>query len=260
MEHAHKPLWFWEGWDTSNGSDSSASGWSTPKIWNKVVPIDLSPETPSVKSELGENPEPKPPFVNGEPELEAKEFSLLDALPPTEPLMENKGFNDPDEGPVEEAVVQNGTAAECTTDKGPAEKITSDVEPVKETKRRHRQRAPRTEPCHRDGSRDQIRPVRKPSRAKSQPPAVTTDKENRRPSARLDWSERQASSARRSTHESRTSDAFVQSRREFEKQASNLDRRRARSADLEKTQRSELTVAEDRWTTEYMRCFSARLR
>ncbi|MEQ2167739.1 hypothetical protein GOODEAATRI_007137, partial [Goodea atripinnis] len=44
--------------------------------------------------------------------------------------------------------------------------------------------------------------------------------------------------------------------------SSNLDRRRARSADLEKTRRSQLTMAanDDRWMTEYMRCFSARLR
>uniref|UniRef100_A0A3B3YSJ4 Uncharacterized protein n=1 Tax=Poecilia mexicana TaxID=48701 RepID=A0A3B3YSJ4_9TELE len=46
------------------------------------------------------------------------------------------------------------------------------------------------------------------------------------------------------------------------RRSSNLDRRRARSADLEKTRRSQLTMAaaDDRWMTEYMRCFSARSR
>ena len=83
MEHAHKPLWFWEGWDTSTGSDSSASGRSTPKVRNKVAPLDIKLLTPPLKSESRESPEPKPPPVNGEPELEAKEFTLLDALPPT---------------------------------------------------------------------------------------------------------------------------------------------------------------------------------
>uniref|UniRef100_A0A3P8Y182 Centriole, cilia and spindle-associated protein a n=1 Tax=Esox lucius TaxID=8010 RepID=A0A3P8Y182_ESOLU len=221
MEHAHKPLWFWEGWDTSTGSDSSASGRSTPKMRNKVVPVD---------------------------------------------------------GAVGEAAAQNRMAAESTTDEGPAEKTSSDEEPAKEPKRRHR--TPRAELCHRDGSRDEIRPgpVRKPSRAKSQPPALTTEKENQRSSARLDWSERQASSAR-SRHlvpilspvnlitscaslliQSRTSDTFVQSRRGSNKRATNLDRRRARSADLEKIRQAELTVVDDRWMTEYMRCFSARLR
>ncbi|XP_010887529.2 centriole, cilia and spindle-associated protein [Esox lucius] len=260
MEHAHKPLWFWEGWDTSTGSDSSASGRSTPKMRNKVVPVDVRPETPSLKSELRESPEPKHPFVNGELELEAKEFTLLDALPPTAVVIENGSLNDPDEGAVGEAAAQNRMAAESTTDEGPAEKTSSDEEPAKEPKRRHR--TPRAELCHRDGSRDEIRPgpVRKPSRAKSQPPALTTEKENQRSSARLDWSERQASSARRSTNESRTSDTFVQSRRGSNKRATNLDRRRARSADLEKIRQAELTVVDDRWMTEYMRCFSARLR
>lgn len=57
-----------------------------------------------------------------------------------------------------------------------------------------------------------------------------------------------------------TSDACVQTRRDTDKRGSNLDRRRARSADLEKMRRSQLTVVDDRWMTEYMRCFSARLR
>ncbi|CDQ66499.1 unnamed protein product [Oncorhynchus mykiss] len=245
MEHAHKPLWFWEGWDTSTGSDSSASGQSTPKVRNKVAPVDIKLQTPPVKSESRESPKPKPPS--------------------------NGGLNEPDEGTVNGSVVQNGPAAETPTDEGPADKASSDEEPVKtEPKRRHRHRVPRSEPCQRDCSCDDIKPapVRKPSRAKSQPPAITTEKENRQPSSRLDWAERHASSARRSTNEvrvcvtvcSRTSDACVQTRRESDKRCWNVDRRRARSADLEKIRRSELAVVDDRWMTEYMRCFSARLR
>lgn len=57
-----------------------------------------------------------------------------------------------------------------------------------------------------------------------------------------------------------TSDACARTRRGSDKRGSNPERRRARSADLEKTRRSQLTVADDRWMTEYMRCFSARLR
>ncbi|XP_063329321.1 CUB and sushi domain-containing protein 1-like [Pelmatolapia mariae] len=59
---------------------------------------------------------------------------------------------------------------------------------------------------------------------------------------------------------SHTSDACVQTRRESDKRSSRLDRRRARSADLEKIRRSQLMVVDDHWMTEYMRCFSARLR
>uniref|UniRef100_A0A8B9HGM4 Centriole, cilia and spindle-associated protein a n=1 Tax=Astyanax mexicanus TaxID=7994 RepID=A0A8B9HGM4_ASTMX len=54
-------------------------------------------------------------------------------------------------------------------------------------------------------------------------------------------------------------DVGVQTRREADKRAKTSDRRRARSADLEKS-RQPLTVVDDRWMTEYMRCFSARLR
>lgn len=58
-----------------------------------------------------------------------------------------------------------------------------------------------------------------------------------------------------------TSDACVQTHRGSSRRGSNLERRRARSADLEKaTQPSQLRAVEDRWVTEYMRCFSARLR
>uniref|UniRef100_A0A3Q0S5M3 Centriole, cilia and spindle associated protein n=1 Tax=Amphilophus citrinellus TaxID=61819 RepID=A0A3Q0S5M3_AMPCI len=111
--------------------------------------------------------------------------------------------------------------------------------------------------------------IRKPPRAKSTPVISTKEKENRRPSSRLDWSERQMEikripndvSVRLSEDTlSHTSDACVQTRRESDKRISKLDRRRARSADLEKIRRSQLTVVDDRWMTEYMRCFSARLR
>lgn len=56
-------------------------------------------------------------------------------------------------------------------------------------------------------------------------------------------------------------DACVQTHRGSSKRSSNLDRRRARSADLEKAvKQPQLMAADDRWMTEYMRCFSARLR
>lgn len=96
--------------------------------------------------------------------------------------------------------------AETPIDEGPADKASSDEEPVKtEPKRRHRHCVPHPEPCQRDCSCDDIKPapVRKPSRAKSQPPAITTEKENRQPSSRLEGAERHASSARKSTNQVR---------------------------------------------------------
>lgn len=78
------------------------------------------------------------------------------------------------------------------TDNGPADTASSDGEPVNPAPRqRHRRRTPRSEPGHQEGSHDdKAAVVRKPPRAKSQP-AINT-KESRRPSSRLDWTERQA--------------------------------------------------------------------
>uniref|UniRef100_A0A8D3ECT9 Centriole, cilia and spindle associated protein n=1 Tax=Scophthalmus maximus TaxID=52904 RepID=A0A8D3ECT9_SCOMX len=125
--------------------------------------------------------------------------------------------------------------------------------------------------------------------------AIGKEKENRRPSGRLDWTERRADVRtspndvsvqrfKQTQEENRkrkdggclgglsgfssqghVAAAGLQTRRESDTRRSAVpDRRRARSADLEKARRSQLAVAvavaDDRWMTEYMRCFSARLR
>lgn len=260
MEHSHKP-WFWEGWDS--GSDSS--GWSTPRLTrNKVAPLSLPPPPTSseVKQRLSElSPQPKLPSENGETEVGTEEVPVVDAAPPTEASLVENGVNEASGGSMTAAPNTSGPSDDTATDNGPADTASSDGEPANPApKRRHRRRTPRSEPGHRDSSHDD-RPavVRKPPRAKSQPPISTKEKENRRPSSRLDWTERQTE-VRRTPNDSHTSDACVQTRRESDKRSSNPDRRRARSADLEKMRRSQLTVVDDRWMTEYMRCFSARLR
>ncbi|KAG7233473.1 hypothetical protein INR49_006994 [Caranx melampygus] len=258
MEHSHKP-WFWEGWD----SGSESSGWSTPRLTrNKVAPLSLPPPPPpssssDMKQKLWEQkagPDPKPPPAppekeEEEPEVEAGDAVVVDAAPPTGSAA---------------AAAPNTSRLSDDTDNGPADTTSSDGEAPAanpaQRRRQHRRRAPRSEPGQPDSSHDD-KPavVRKPPRAKSQPPISTKEKENRRPSSRLDWTERPAE-VRKTPSDSHTSDACVQTRRQSEKRSSNLDRRRARSADLEKLQRSQLMVVDDRWMTEYMRCFSARLR
>ncbi|XP_073334901.1 centriole, cilia and spindle-associated protein [Pagrus major] len=249
MEHSHKP-WFWEGWDS--GSDSS--GWSTPRLTrNKIVPLSLPPPTSSEVKQRLSSPGPKPP-EDGETEGGAGEAAAVDAAPAA--VVEN-GVNDTSAGSMIAAANSSGPSDDTETDNGPADTPSSDGEPVNPApKRRHRRRTPRSEPGHRDSSHDD-KPVvvRKPPRAKSQPPI--SSKEIRRSSSRLDWTERHTE-VRRTPNE--TTDACVQTRRDSDKRGSNLDRRRARSADLEKMRRSQLTVVDDRWMTEYMRCFSARLR
>ncbi|XP_031155741.1 centriole, cilia and spindle-associated protein isoform X1 [Sander lucioperca] len=244
MEHSHKP-WFWEGWDSS----SESSGWSTPRLSrNRIAPLSLPAQPPTEGKQSPSSPGPKPPSEDGETEEGVGEAPVGDAAAAAEVL----------ENGVNEA---SGGSEDTTIDSGPADTTSSDGEPVNPVpKRRPRRRTPRSEPGHRDSSHDD-KPavVRKPPRAKSTPPIITKEKENRRPPGRLDWNERQTE-VRRTPNDSNTSDACVQTRRQSDRRSSNVERRRARSADLEKMRRSQLTVVDDRWMTEYMRCFSARLR
>lgn len=83
----------------------------------------------------------------------------------------------------------SGPSCDTATDNGPANSPSSDEEPVNPAPRRcHRRRTPRSEPGNTNSSpKDKPAVVRKPPRAKSQPPVST--KENQRPSSRLDWTE-----------------------------------------------------------------------
>ncbi|XP_060755560.1 centriole, cilia and spindle-associated protein [Neoarius graeffei] len=225
MEHTHRPL-FGDGWDS--GSDSS--GRSSPRVRGVVESSNLHPYPSS--SESTETPQ-----VNTEQDTDTAGH---DSLP-----------------------VENGY--QHVTANGPSELT---------VKQRHR--ALRSEPSFpqrkpdTDDSTDST--LRKPTRAKSQPPASaverTSNRDNRRLNIRYDWAERNMEARERrrlnmkgsaSAGEIHRADVGVQTRRDSEKHGKALDRRRARSADLEKLRRSELSAADDRWITEYMRCFSARL-
>ncbi|XP_017297412.1 centriole, cilia and spindle-associated protein [Kryptolebias marmoratus] len=251
MEHSHRP-WIWDGWDS--GSDSS--GWSTPRLTrNKVAPLSLPPpacsEVQQRLLELKTSPGPEQSSEVRETDLGTGEAPVVDAAPTTAAVVENS-VNGTSGEFVIEATNTSGPSCDTATDNGPANSPSPDEGPVNPAPRRcHRRHTPRSERGHKNSSpKGKPAVVQKPPRAKSQPPVST--KENRRPSSRLDWTDIQM--------ESHTSDACVQTRRESDKRRSNLDRRRARSADLEKMRCSQLTVVDDRWMTEYMRCFSARLR
>ncbi|XP_072513316.1 centriole, cilia and spindle-associated protein [Salminus brasiliensis] len=242
QEQTHRPL-FGDGWDS--GSDSS--GRSSPKLRGQVESSDSKPHTSSSSEPKHENPtvqESLVPQVNGEVHADSAAASAPESSQPVE-----NGYH---------PVTENGL-----------------VELV--TRRSQRHRAPRSEPSYprreldTDESTDSV--LRKPTRAKSQPPASAkeraSNRDNRRSLIRYDWAERSMETRERrrpnmrasvSAGEIHRADVGVQTRRESEKRAKTSDRRRARSADLEKSRRSELTVVDDRWMTEYMRCFSARLR
>ncbi|KAG7462960.1 hypothetical protein MATL_G00190200 [Megalops atlanticus] len=110
---------------------------------------------------------------------------------------------------------------------------------------------------------------RKPTRTKSKPAAATATGEERHPFALYGWAEQQADMAGKKTHNVRpvastreihASALRAKSRREVEKRMKTLDRRRVRSADLDKLHKVKPVPEYNPWMTEYMRCFSARSR
>lgn len=257
MEHSHKP-WFWEGWD----SGSESSGWSTPRLSrNKIVPLSLPPTTATEAKHRSPSPGDTVPPVGAESEAGGGEAAAED--PPPTAVVENgvqeAGSGDAATVTADAAAPSSRPPAESDTDNGPADTPSSDGEPsdppAPPPGRRHRRRqGPGSEPGRPDSSPPPPPVTRKPPRAKSQP-AIST-KDSRRTSSRVEG--QQGAELRRTANHSNTSDACVQTRRH--KRSSDPERRRSRSADLEKLRSSQLTVASDHWVTEYMRCFSARLR
>ncbi|XP_076851291.1 centriole, cilia and spindle-associated protein [Brachyhypopomus gauderio] len=238
MEQTHRPL-FGEGWES--GSDSS--GTSSPRI--KIVETsDSKPHTSSSesKNETADVPDSWETQVNGQVHTDA---SPVENSRPTE--------ND------HQHTMNNGSSE--SLGKRCLKNRTTRSEP------NHHQREPDT-----DDSSGSV--LRHPSNGKSQPPGGAKEsgsrRDSRRPLIRHEWTERNVGLRERKRTSMRTSasaaeihrpEVSAQTRRDFEKNRGKTpDRRRARSADLEKLRRPELAVADDCWMTEYMRCFSARLR
>ncbi|XP_046733255.1 LOW QUALITY PROTEIN: centriole, cilia and spindle-associated protein [Silurus meridionalis] len=99
------------------------------------------------------------------------------------------------------------------------------------------------------------------------PSIMSPDKESRHPFAMYGSGEKQADMASKRTHnvgpaastkEIHESALRAKTRREAEKQMKRMDKRRAKSADLEKLNKHKLVPDYNPWMTEYMRCFSAR--
>lgn len=255
MEGSHKP-WFWEGWDSS----SESSGWSTPRgSKNRVAPLSAafpdtaaSPDTAEVTERLqqlktspGSSPGARHRSEGEAPEVEPRGGERVDGAVTGEAVVQNG----PNESHADIATVPNinGYHYDTTTDNGPIDSASSDGEVLRPRPRHRRPLRNRDDRAAR--SHDDRAVVRKAPRAKSQPPTSSKDKE------RLDWTQTHME-ARRTPNN--TSDACIQTGRPKTGLRSSM--RRARSADLEKIRKSQLTVADDRWVTEYMRCFSARVR
>ncbi|XP_061626255.1 centriole, cilia and spindle-associated protein [Phyllopteryx taeniolatus] len=252
MEHSHKP-WFWEGWE---GGSVLSSGRSTPRPGrNRVAP--LLHETNGLRS----GPDAEPPSGRGEEvAVVATEVAEVDAAAPEGDITGGTGATERAQTTNVASPPPNisGASDELDTDDGPLDSPDSNgdaAEPAPIQKRRRR-RTPRSKQGLQDGCHGSDR---KPQRAKSQPPQGGA-RDN-------PWTRCNDPHARKATTpgDSERCDACVQTTtRPPDKRSATSDRRRARSADVEKLRHSQrhhvTTVADERWVTEYMRCFSARLR
>ncbi|XP_061687143.1 centriole, cilia and spindle-associated protein isoform X2 [Syngnathoides biaculeatus] len=242
MEHSHKP-WFWEGWEA--GSVLS-SGWSTPRSAprpgsNRVAPSPAADEPRA-------SPDARPPSDRGEEEA-ATEVAEVDPAEPEGDKTECARTANVTSSPVN----INGATDELDTDGGPQDSPDSNGDPGQPapTQKRRRRRLPRSKQSVQDADG-------KPQRAKSQPPSGGSTDDP--------WTRCNDAHSRKATTpaNSERCNACVQTTtRPPDKRSAASDRRRARSADLDKLRespRSQVTAADERWVTEYMRCFSARLR
>ncbi|XP_057700548.1 centriole, cilia and spindle-associated protein isoform X2 [Corythoichthys intestinalis] len=253
LEHSHKP-WFWEGWDSGS---LLSSGRSTPKSasWpgrNRVSPLVAVDEADQARS----GSDARPPSERAEEMATKAATTEAAATEVTE--VADVDATAPAEAPTENVVsAPPNSSIEPDTDDGPLDPPDSNgdpAEPAPTQRRRHN-------PSHSERELQNVSPVDlKSQRAKSQPP----------PGGANDnlWRRCNDAYSRKAATPNNNGrcDACVQTTK------TSL-RRRARSADPDKMRRSQqhrLTASattvipavttDERWVTEYMRCFSARLR
>lgn len=239
LEYSHKPF-FWNGGD----SDSDSSGSPFPLNKNKVEPLVVrngsisgsdrkAPEHQEIPGPSNQNisaPEaPRPPVEDDPPET----------IPPID---------------GQAAEIREGGEAKEEKTSGAANGPTL---PELET-------GPKGQP--KPKSSKKLPKLRGPLRRLKE-----SNKENKHPFALYGQGERQAEMANKKTHnvcpaastkEIHESALRAKTRREVERQmqAQHVDKRRAQSADIEKTTKTKIVPDFNPWVTEYMRCFSARSR
>ncbi|XP_060782146.1 centriole, cilia and spindle-associated protein isoform X2 [Neoarius graeffei] len=222
LEQTHNP-WFWD----ERGSDTESSGKCTP-------PQEGSPDYRLQK-------EGKTPTAKKTAEIVHEEHGAEEVKEPdTRRIIEQ--VTD-DVKPQEKEEVTTGESA------GP-------VIP------------PETYPCVQSNTKSKPRHSHRTTRTKVKHHIKDTDKESRHPFAMYGSGEKQADMASKRTHnvgpaastkEIHESALRAKNRREVEKQMKKrMDKRRAKSVDLEKINKSKLVSDYNPWMTEYMRCFSAR--
>lgn len=232
LEQSHKP-WFWDGSDSDSDSPSSPS----PPDKNKVGPLGVR-DGPTGQREPPARAPPDQP-------VPGSEDAAPESRPPIgRPALEARGLG--------EARRLGEAGEERTRASGQPEHPDQGEEPVASPK--PSRKAPKVRGL-----------LRRPRETK---------KENRHAFALYGCGEQRAETAGRRTHnvgpaastnQIHESALRAQTRRGVEKQmwAEQADRRRAWSADRDKTTKTTKTRTTpdfDPWVTEYMRCFSARSR
>ncbi|KAG9275464.1 centriole, cilia and spindle-associated protein [Astyanax mexicanus] len=234
LEQAHNP-WFWGEW----GSDTESSGKSTPLSKSKVEPLQPKEETSPTPQSAKETPEAAAP-------------------PQPKPVHQRESTH----SPVREQAAGHAETQEKEEEKSrEASPVTSVVQIDTDT-------------CIPTKTKSKPRYLHKPSKSKTKHQITKDmdstkdiDKEIKHPFAMYGSGEKQAEMASKKTHnvgpaastqEIHESALRAKTRRDVEKQMKRVDKRRAKSVDLEKMSKSKIIPDYNPWMTEYMRCFSAR--
>ncbi|XP_046886152.1 centriole, cilia and spindle-associated protein [Hypomesus transpacificus] len=237
LEHSHNPF-FWNEGD----SDSESSGSPIPLNKNKVEPLVVKDRTSSgCDRKAPEHREIQKPFEQNIPASEGAPHPLTEnVLPETAPSIDGQAVDTRKVGETEEE----------RTGRAPDGPKLPEEEPAEQPKAKHSKRPLK---------------LRGPLRRLKEP-----NKENTHPFALYGGGDNPTDMATKKTHNVRTSSTKeihesalrAKTRREVERQmqTQQVDRRRAQSADLEKTVKTQMASDYNPWVTEYMRCFSTRSR
>ncbi|KAI5625032.1 centriole, cilia and spindle-associated protein, partial [Silurus asotus] len=222
LEQTHNP-WFWDECE----SDAESSGQCTPQERTRDYRLQRSEKTPTEKEAAG----------TAVHKVHAPEDE-----------------REPDTSQIREQATEDTKPQEKDNEKDPPPSPVVLVVP------------PEKYLCVPSNTKSKPKQLYKPTRTQAKH-HVTKDKESRHPFAMYGSGEKQADMASKRTHnvgpaastkEIHESALRAKTRREAEKQMKRMDKRRAKSADLEKLNKRKLVPDYNPWMTEYMRCFSAR--
>ncbi|XP_056135163.1 centriole, cilia and spindle-associated protein [Lampris incognitus] len=266
LEHTHNP-WIWTGSD----SDSDSGGGSPLPNMNQVISGTTKDGTEAEYEECaGERTD----------QQQRLSVSKTAGLIPKMALTDDREYLSPQISTVtgahkEGAGVTKAPEEEKEKELGGEQKATSrgSKQPKLPQKERHQERDPRTLHQQQTKPSKSSKPSRRIPRTRPAPLQKPREdkKENRHPFALYGWGDRHAEVASKKTHnvgpaastnEIHESALRAKTRREVEHQiqTERAERRRAKSAHVDKNRTRRTQPDFNPWLTEYMRCFSVRSR